>query len=247
MRLSAASIFAMSSIFLSTSLLAAESPESTIRSALRTLQPTLTVEAVAPSPISGLYEVKLPNGERLYASPDGQYILQGNLYQVAGQKVVNLTGQARAQIIVEQLAQVPSAQKVTFPAEGTAKTFVTVFTDTDCPYCQRLHEEVPALNKQGVEVRYMAFPRQGMSSAGARTLENIWCSDNPQQAMTAAKSSGSVAQKQCANPVAEQFELGQRLGVQGTPAIFLENGTMIPGYQPADRLAAAALAAAKAK
>lgn len=247
MRLSAASVFAMSSIFLSTPLWAANSPESTIRSALHTLQPTLTIEGVAPSPVSGLYEVKLPNGERLYASPDGQYIVQGSLYQVTGQKVVNLTDQARAEVIVQQLAQVPQTQKVVFPAQGKAKTFVTVFTDTDCPYCQRLHEEVPELNKLGVEVRYMAFPRQGMNSAGARTLESIWCSDNPQQAMTTAKSSGSVPNKQCANPVAEQFDLGQRLGVQGTPAIFLENGTMIPGYQSADRLAVAALAAANAK
>jgi len=113
---------------------------------------------------------------------------------------------------------------------------VQVFTDSTCPYCSRLHEQVSELNKQGVEVRYLAFPRQGLQGKGFNDLVNIWCADNQQQAMTDAKAGKNLPAKQCDNPIAEQYELGRRLGVQGTPAIFLPDGRLIPGFVPAERL-----------
>jgi thiol:disulfide interchange protein DsbC len=123
------------------------------------------------------------------------------------------------------------------------KTHITVFTDTDCAYCQKLHSEVGELNKLGVEVRYLAFPRQGMGSKGAKDLASVWCSKDRQAAMNKAKARESIAQASCDNPVAQQYQLGQMIGVNGTPAIILENGKMIPGYQPAAQLAKLALEA----
>ena len=40
----------------------------------------------------------------------------------------------------------------------------------------------------------------------------------------------------CKKTVNDQYLLGQQLGLSGTPAIVLENGTMIPGYRPAAAL-----------
>lgn len=113
-----------------------------------------------------------------------------------------------------------------------------MFTDTTCPYCRRLHEEVPRLNEMGIEVDYLAFPRGGMSSPGARELQRVWCADNPSEAMSAAKREEALeGNASCDNPVEEQYHLGMQLGVQGTPAIVLPDGRLVPGYVPAERLA----------
>src|SRR5690606_13034670 len=123
------------------------------------------------------------------------------------------------------------------------KSHITVFTDTDCGYCQKLHSEVPELNRQGIEVRYLAFPRQGPGSHGYNTLVSVWCAKDPKLAMNQAKSRQEIPAASCENPVLEQFELGQLIGVNGTPSIVLANGRMIPGYQPAAELARLALQA----
>ncbi|MNG22971.1 Thiol:disulfide interchange protein DsbC precursor [compost metagenome] len=118
-----------------------------------------------------------------------------------------------------------------------------MFTDTDCGYCQKLHSEVPELNRLGVEVRYVAFPRQGLQSPAYKELVSVWCAKDRQGAMNLAKTRQEVPAAECDNPVAKQYALGQMIGVSGTPAIVLANGKLIPGYQPAPQLAKLALEA----
>jgi thiol:disulfide interchange protein DsbC len=126
---------------------------------------------------------------------------------------------------------------IVFSPEGEPRAHITVFTDVTCFYCQKLHKEVPELNKKGVEVRYLAYPRAGVGSAGFKQLASAWCADNPQETLTLLKSKKSVPENVCAdNPIAAQYQLGQELGVRGTPAIVTEDGQMIPGYQSADEL-----------
>src|SRR5690606_17682007 len=167
---------------------------------------------------------------------------QGYLYQIKDGAVSNLTEQAEAAAVAKQINELPRNEMVMF-APKQPKTHITVFTDTDCGYCQKLHSEVAELNRRGVEVRYLAFPRGGIGSAGYRTLVNVWCAKDRQEAMTRAKSRLSVPVAECQDPVREQYALGQRIGIEGTPAIILANGQLIPGYQPADVLAQAALQA----
>ncbi|MCY1242011.1 Thiol:disulfide interchange protein DsbC [compost metagenome] len=116
-----------------------------------------------------------------------------------------------------------------------------MFTDTTCPYCQKLHAEVPELNKRGIEVRYLAFPRQGPGSSGDQQLQSIWCAKDRQAAINDMFHEKEVKSAKCDNPVDKQFELGQMVGVQGTPAIILANGQMLPGYQSAGQIAKLAL------
>ena len=152
----------------------------------------------------------------------------------------NLTSVAEASGIAQVLDRVDASDMVVFAPEEP-KTHITVFTDVDCGYCRKLHSEVEQLNNLGIEVRYMAFPRGGMQSPAAQVMQSVWCADNRQQAMTSAKQGKTVEEVTCTNPVAQEYELGKQLGVQGTPAIFLANGVMIPGYQPAQQLATIAL------
>lgn len=227
---------------LASSIALAADPDQAIRQALKALQPDLPIEAISESPMPGLYQVQLKGGRLLYTSADAQFVLQGFLFQIKDGKTVNLTEQAESQGVAKVINAIPPKEMVVFPAKDK-KTHITVFTDTDCGYCQKLHSEVAELNRRGVEVRYVAFPRQGTGSHGYNTLVSVWCAKDPREAMNLAKARKDVPAAQCENPVAKQYQLGQMIGVQGTPAIVLANGQMIPGYQPAPQLAEAALAA----
>jgi thiol:disulfide interchange protein DsbC len=211
-----------------------------IRNTLKAIDPDLPIEAIAESPMPGVYQVELAGGRQLYTSADGQFLLQGYLFQIKDGKPVNLTEAAESRGVAKLMEAIPASEMVVF-APKQPKTHITVFTDTDCGYCQKLHSEVPELNRLGVEVRYLAFPRQGLDSAAAKELANVWCAKDQKDAMNRAKSRQSVADAQCDSPVAKQYALGQMIGVSGTPAIVLANGKIIPGYQPAPQLAKIAL------
>ncbi|WP_394560870.1 thioredoxin fold domain-containing protein [Aquipseudomonas alcaligenes] len=228
---------------LAASVALAADPDQAIRASLTKLQPDMPIEAIAESPFTGLFQVHLKGGRLLYASADGQFLMQGNLYQMKGDEAVNLTRQAESKGIAKEINAIPTSEMVVFSPKEPAKAHITVFTDTDCGYCQKLHSEVPELNRRGIEVRYMAFPRQGVGSHGYNTLVSVWCAKDRQAAMNLAKSREEVPAATCTNPVAKQYELGQMVGVSGTPSIILGNGEMIPGYQPAPQLAEIALKA----
>ena len=118
------------------------------------------------------------------------------------------------------------------------KATINVFTDIDCGFCRKLHKEVPSLNKLGIEVRYLAFPRAGVGSKSYQKAVTAWCADNPLTALTEYKNGVDKQIRECdKNPVAGQYQLGQTLGINGTPAIVLDDGTLVPGYRTADAIA----------
>lgn|SRR5690554_566111 len=203
---------------------------------LQKIDPRIEVVKVTAAPLKDFYQVELSSGDLLYVNKQKDYIFAGNLLEITKDGLVDLTENARSAIRTQVIQAVAAEDQVVFAAKGQTKAIVQVFTDSTCPYCSRLHEQVPELNQQGVEVRYLAFPRQGLQGKGYNDLVNIWCADNQQEAMTAAKAGKKLPAKACNNPIAEQYELGRRLGVQGTPAIFLPDGRLIPGFVPAERL-----------
>jgi len=216
--------------------------EQAIRKSLQNLELEVPVESVASSPLNGLYEVKLQGGRVLYASADGQFVMQGYLFQIQDGKPVNLTEKTERMGVAKLINGIPAAEMVVYPAKGETKSHITVFTDTTCPYCHKLHAEVPELNRRGIEVRYVAFPRQGLGSPGDQQLQAVWCSSDRRGAMDKMVEGEEIKAAKCANPVGKQFQLGQSIGVNGTPAIVLESGQVIPGYQPAPQVAKLALA-----
>ncbi|MFC3284302.1 DsbC family protein [Litchfieldella rifensis] len=199
----------------------------------------MPVAEVRETPLDGFFEVRLENGETFYSDAAGKHFLVGDLYENSDAGLVNLTEQRRNAERAERLAQVPESEQVIFRGPGETRAVVKVFTDTTCPYCRRFHEEVPKLNEMGIEIHYLAFPRAGMGSEGGRALSQVWCADNRTEAMTTAKREEALSNSpDCDNPVEEQYHLGMEIGVQGTPAIVMPDGRMVPGYVPAERLAA---------
>lgn len=235
-------LFAAVALGLASTLALAADPDQAIRQALQTIQSDLPIESIAESAMPGLYQVQLKGGRLLYASADGQFVMQGYLFQLKDGKAVNLTELVERGSIAKLIDAIPLSEMVVF-APKEPKTHITVFTDTDCGYCQKLHSEMAELNRLGVEVRYVAFPRQGVGSHGYNGLVSVWCAKDRQAAMNQAKSRKELPAGNCENPVAKQYQLGQAIGVTGTPAIVLANGQLIPGYQPAPQLAKLALGA----
>jgi thiol:disulfide interchange protein DsbC len=211
--------------------------ENALRSALEVPSTGLKVSTVQTSEIPGMLEVQFVDGPLIYSTPGGDYFIVGDMFGVGPNGFINLAEQRRDGERVEQLASLDVDDMIVFAPEGEPRAVMTVFTDVSCFYCQKLHKEVPELNKNGVEVRYLAYPRAGIGSEAYRQLATAWCADNKQETLTIMKNRQSVSENVCAgNPVAAQYLLGQKMSVRGTPAIITDTGKMIPGYQSADDL-----------
>lgn len=196
------------------------------------LPPNVSIEHIGPAPIAGLREVVIA-GRVYYATTDGKYFVQGAIQDIGAK--VNLTEASEAKIHGAELAKIADDQRIVFPA-AHEKYRVTVFTDTDCGYCRKFHSQIADYNARGITVQYLFFPRAGLQSDTYKTMVDVWCSDNRQQSLTDAKLGEALPPKSCTNPVARDFELGQRVGVTGTPSIFAPDGRQLGGYLPPDEL-----------
>ena len=212
----------------------AQTPSAQMLESLAALLPGTSPDRVEASPLPGLFEVTFgPN--IIYVSADGQYVLHGDLIDLA--KRTNLTEAKRGNARVAAIDKLGEDSMIVFsPSEAEPEHIVTVFTDVSCGYCAKLHAEMDQLNELGIAVRYLAFPRAGVHSGTYDTMVSVWCADDQQTAMTDAKQRRQVEPATCTNPVASHYTLGQLFGVNGTPTIVLENGDIVPGYLPPRRL-----------
>lgn len=204
-----------------------------LKQKLAELLPHAKVTAVKDSGVDGIREVDV-SGEILYITEDGNYLIQGDLYKV-DKELVNITEERRNAARKELLASVEQKELISF-GDKDAKHTVVVFTDIDCPYCAKLHNEMDQYNAEGIRIQYLLFPRAGMESPSGVKAVSVWCADDQKSAITDAKAGKAVAEKSCDNPVKEHIELGLKMGVTGTPAMVTESGQLLPGYIPAKRL-----------
>ena len=191
-------------------------------------------DALTKSPIAGVFQV-LYGTEVVYVSADGKYFIAGDMINMESRK--NLSDEAKRSVRNEILAKKTKAP-IVFKAKDE-KFVLKVFTDIDCPYCAKLHREVPELNKNGITIEYLMFPRAGVGSKSFEKAVSVWCAGDSaaqQTAMTMAKERKPVTDKKCENPIKSQYRLGQEIGVTGTPALITKSGRLIPGYMPAARL-----------
>jgi thiol:disulfide interchange protein DsbC len=234
-------------LLLVTSLLAVPAhagPEEQIRAKLKATLPDADITSVEAMPVSGfatgLYLVNSRNYEPVMVTGDGRYLIQGDLLELRNGAISNVSDQMMAVDRAKALAQVKTEDMVIFPAAGgKAKRVIYVFTDPDCGYCRKFHQQVEAINARGIEVRYLAFPRGGLASPVAGKLSSVWCAKDRQRALTDAKRGAALAAAPlaCKSPVSQQYALGSGIGVRGTPAIFGQDGMQLGGYLPVDELA----------
>jgi thiol:disulfide interchange protein DsbC len=191
-------------------------------------------EDVRLTVVPGIYEVARA-GDIAYVTSDGRFAFAGDLYDL--DQNANLTENRRRASRRELLGNIPENEMIVF-APKDAKHFVTVFTDIDCGYCQRMHTQIAEYNRLGIGVRYLLYPRAGPGSEAWEKAERVWCADNRRDALTRAKRGEKIKSPKCqAGVIARDYALGEQLSVRGTPSIILASGELIPGYLPPAGLA----------
>ncbi|MCR4346540.1 MAG: DsbC family protein [Sulfuricaulis sp.] len=225
-------LLCLTSLAVSLPVIAGEPEVSQIKAELVRAFPELSPAIVKPSPVPGMYEVEI-DSKIFYATSDGKHLFMGDVMDLRSKS--NLTEIRRAAIRTRLLNEVGEENMIVIGPDKPKRT-LTVFTDVDCSYCAKFHLEVPELNKQGVKVRYLFYPRTGIGSESYKRAVAVWCADDRVKAIGIAKAGGKLNMKTCPNPVESHFQLGQRLDVNGTPSIFVDNGKVLPGYIPAPRL-----------
>lgn len=211
-----------------------------IKDKVHAVFPELVVDTIKKSPVSGLYQ--LTSGPVvLYASNDGRYLVAGDVLDLASvNDDRNLTEPARREARVSVLKRLHPKEMVIYRPKAI-KGVVTVFTDADCGYCRKLHAEIPRLMDLGIELRYLAYPRQGEGSSTYTKMESIWCSKDPKAMMTKVMEGKDIQPLTCRNTIGEQLILGQKLGISGTPTLVFADGTLWGGYLTAEKLAKEAI------
>jgi len=212
----------------------AESEEGRIARAILERFPGSAPEHIAPSPVPGIFEVSL-GGELIYVTPDARFAFAGRLFDL--EKRTDLSEPVMAQLRLKAVNAVAEETMIIYEPEGSVKHTISTFTDVDCPYCRKMHAEIDQLLAAGIRVRYLAFPRTAIGSPSYLKAVSVWCSDDPNEAMTRAKLGETPEAKDCPNPVSEHMELARRLGLTGTPMTITDTGERFNGYVPADQLA----------
>ena len=203
-----------------------------IKQALKNILPGMEINKIVESPFPGLYSV-LIGAELLYVSGDGKYLFKGDLIDVPNK--VNLSEQIRSVARKSILKSIPAQEYISFSPDKPNHQ-IYVFTDITCGFCQKLQSEISEINKVGIAVNYLAFPRAGVKSAASNKMEFVWCAKDRKTAFMNAMIGLDVDEVNCTNPVVEHYGLGQAMGVRGTPAIFTEDGRYLPGYMPPNDL-----------
>ncbi len=205
-----------------------------VRTKVSSMFDEIKAEHIQPSPIDGWYTVR-KGAIVAYISADGRYLLQGDLIDLDRQ--VNLSEAERNKARVELVAGIPAGQKITFTPDEV-KYSITVFTDIDCSYCRKLHSQIDDYLAQGIEINYLLYPRNGPTSQSWVKAENVWCADDRNEALTLAKVDQSFETHSCdSSMVGKHYAMGRDIGLTGTPAIVLSDGTLVSGYLPPEPLA----------
>ena len=200
---------------------------------LAAMFPEGTEYKIARTPVPGLFVVDFDDAF-VYITADGQYAVKGDIINMLTN--TNLTDKKRAVGRLKSMAVITDKDVITYPVKNK-KTSMTVFTDIDCSYCRKLHSDMQGYNDQGIEIRYVFYPRAGIGSNSHQKATSVWCADDQQKALDSIKSGRKIETRQCSTPIVKHVEVADKLGIRSTPTLMFEDGTVMPGYITPARLA----------
>ena len=202
-----------------------------IREGLKNILPDgAVIELIEPSPIPGIYAVYYGDLQPIYVTQDGSFFIYGDIYKININSISNITEKSVAERRKLILQNIPSEELISFKSSNEQFS-VIVFTDVDCGYCRKLHNQIDEYNSLGISINYAAFPRSGLGTSAFTKMVGAWCSNNPKDSMTKLKNNLTLDISFCENqPVSKQYIIGKKLGVDGTPSFFSMDGEMFPGY-----------------
>ena len=190
----------------------------------RSIEPKLNgakIEAVLPSPIPGLMEVRFrtPQGVQiLYTDPKGDNILQGEIYDSKTGR--NLTDERISKLSAIKFDSLPLNKAVKI-VRGNGKRVAAMFSDPYCPACQSFEQTLQQVD----DLTLYVFMFPVIRPERIDDSRSIWCSPDRAKAwLDLALRKKAPAQATCDNPVDSIVALGQSIGVRATPTLFFENG-----------------------
>ncbi|MDA8604962.1 thioredoxin fold domain-containing protein [Gammaproteobacteria bacterium] len=213
------------------------SSEEQIKDSIKNILPDGTrIESIEPTPIKDIFAVYYGDLQPIYVTKDGSIFIYGDIYKINNNSVSNFTEDSISEKRKSILNDIPSNELISFKSDNE-KFSVIVFTDVDCGYCRKLHNQIEEYNELGISIHYAAFPRSGMGTSAFTKMVGAWCSKNPKDSISKLKNNKNLDLSFCeTQPVSKQFIIGQKLGVNGTPAIFSMDGVMFPGYVEPEEL-----------
>lgn len=220
-------VISLSLALISTSVLATNADITNTMEKLGFSSKEITIEN---NPVKGLKSVTTPDGI-FYVTDDGKFLTQGPIYNLEGSEPVNIANSNNLKLMksIEKDAIVYQA-----PNE---KYVISVFTDYTCHYCKLLHENINQYLDAGISVHYFAFPRAGADSEVGKNMQSIWSVVDRKAAFEDAYKGNKISPANSMIPyVTQQFNVGKKLGISGTPALVLPDGQLVSGYVPANKL-----------
>ena len=200
------------------------------------LPPGSKIESIQPSEIPDLYKVFYGDVQPIYVSSNGSFFIYGEMFKIEQNKIINLTNNEIENQRSKIINSISESEFISFPAENEIFS-IAIFTDVDCTYCRKLHEQIDDYNNLGISINYLAFPRSGIGTKSFSKMVSAWCSDNPKQTLTKLKKGKDLKLAFCdTQPVAKHYTIGQKIGISGTPAIVTKLGELLPGYYPPNEL-----------
>tara|TARA_Y100001936_G_C16049329_1_gene656744 strand:- start:12 stop:722 length:711 start_codon:yes stop_codon:yes gene_type:complete len=200
------------------------------------LPPGTKIESIEKSEFPSVYKVYYGDIQPLYVSEDGDYFIFGDMFNLNSDGIINLTEKDILEKRKFFMQDIDDIELIKFTAKNELFS-VVVFTDVDCGYCRKLHDEIKEYNNVGISINYAAFPRSGIGTETFTKMVGAWCSNNPKETITMLKKGEKLKSTFCdSQPIAKHYAIGNKIGVTGTPAIVSSDGELFPGYYSAEDL-----------
>ena len=204
-----------------------------------------SILSIEKSEFPGIYKVFYGDIQPIYVSEEGSYFIYGNMFKIESNKIMTGGNEAGALFtnypVIKNITDLDiTKRRITLMKDIKKENLIsfeakdqifdlTVFTDVDCGYCRKLHNEIQQYNDLGITIRYAAFPRSGLGTDAFTKMVGAWCSVDSKKAITNLKSGKNPSLSFCdSKPVAKHHAMGRNLGVTGTPAIITATGYLPP-------------------
>ncbi|PUE57848.1 disulfide isomerase [Limnohabitans sp. Rim8] len=203
----------------------AQGHEATIRKNLSERIPQIPkIEEITPTPLAGIYELRLSTNEIYYSDAQGNFLIQGNLIDTKSKR--NLTEEREAKLSAVDFNALPLKDAITI-VHGNGKRKLAVFEDPNCGYCKRFERDLAKIDN--VTVYLFLMPVLGPGSV--EKSRNVWCAKDPAAAWV------NLMQKDMAPPAAQcntaaidrNLDFGRKYKITGTPTLVAQDGTRVPG------------------
>jgi thiol:disulfide interchange protein DsbC len=190
----------------------------------------LEIDSIQRSEVENFYEIELSDNSFFYVEENAQYLFLGDIYKLGENELINISQQKKFSSSQEMLKKIHPESLISFTPE-LIKYKIYVFTDVDCGFCRKFHNQISAYLNEGIQINYLAFPRSGVESETYKKMTTAWCSDDRQKVLTGLKNDEVFDQIDCVdNPIKEHYQLAKSIDIQGTPTIISSTGLTIPGF-----------------